>query len=331
MQQHDDRSLPPSRRQVMLGALAAGAVLTVGVDALRAADPARRAGLRVAHLTDMHLKPEAQQGEGFARALDSLRQLDPPPAFIVTGGDHVMDVMQTSRQRGDVQWDLYQKVLEQNTKLKVYPVIGNHDVFGWGSRNPTVPEDTPGYGKDMAMDRLGLSRSFYTFDAGGWKFIVLDNIARRGGGYYGELDAAQTEWLKGELQSAGGKPVCVFSHIPIASLCAFFFHYWRGETPKEFWRIGDNLMHRDSKPLIQLFSGHNVQLCVSGHIHLLDHVKFMGVEFICDGAVSGNWWHGPFQECPEGYGIFDFYPDGTFDHRYVTYGWKAKKEAGAGT
>ena len=319
------RIVQPSRREVVAGAIGAGAVLTLGVDQLRARGPAKPGGLRVAHLSDMHVKPEAQNGEGYARALDSLNKLDPPPAFIVTGGDHVMDVMQSTRERGDLQWDLYQKILERNTKLKVYPVVGNHDVFGWGTKDPTIPEDAPGYGKAMAMDRLGLARTYYSFDAGGWRFVVLDNIARRGGGYYGELDAEQTEWLRGELESNKTKPVVVFSHIPIASLCAFFFHYGGGKTPKEFWKIGDNLMHRDAKPLIALLAAHNVKLCVSGHIHLLDHVRYMGVEFICDGAVSGSWWGGPFQECAEGYGVFDFHSDGTFEHRYVTYGWVAPK------
>jgi len=302
--------------------MGAGTVLTLGIDQLRAAARLKPGGLRVAHLSDMHVKPEAQNGEGYAKALGSLKQLDPAPDFIITGGDHVMDTLDCTPQRAAVQWDLYQKILERNTKLKVYPVLGNHDVFGWSRKDP-LPEDTPGYGKAMALDRLGLNQGYYAFDAGGWKFIVLDNIARRGGGYYGELDAEQTEWLKAELQANKDKPVVVFSHIPIASLCAFFFYYGGGKTPKEFWKIGDNLMHRDAKPLIALLGQHNVKLCVSGHIHLLDHVKYMDVDFICDGAVSGNWWSGPFQECAEGYGVLDFCPDGTFEHRYVTYGWKA--------
>ena len=44
-----------------------------------------------------------------------------------------------------------------------------------------------------------------------------------------------------------------------------------------------------------------------------------------DGAVSGNWWKGHFHEFAEGYGVFDLFPDGTFEHQYVTYGWEAKK------
>jgi 3',5'-cyclic AMP phosphodiesterase CpdA len=314
----------PSRRQVLLGSMSAGAVMVMGVDAVRGAGPSKPGGLRVAHLSDMHVKPEASNGDGYAMALESLKKLDPQPAFIVTGGDHVMDVMQSTRERGDVQWSLYRKILEGNTKVKVYPVLGNHDVFGWGTKGP-LPEDTPGYGKAMAMDQLGVKQTYYTFDGGGWKFIVLDNISRRGGGYYGDLDPEQAEWLKGELQSNNSKPVCVFSHIPFASLCAFFFHYGNNSKPREFWKIGDNLMHRDSKDLIKLFASNHVKLCVSGHIHLLDHVRYLGVDFICDGAISGAWWGGPFQECGEGYGVFDFFPDGTFDHKYVTYGWVAPK------
>jgi hypothetical protein len=49
----------------------------------------------------------------------------------------------------------------------------------------------------------------------------------------------------------------------------------------------------------------------------------MGMHFICDGAVSGNWWGGSFQDVPEGYGLFDLFSNGTFEHQYVTYGWKA--------
>src|SRR5215207_1211445 len=93
----------PTRRDVITGAVGAGAVLALGVDQLRARGPVKPGGLRVAHLSDMHVKPEAQNGEGYAWALDSLKQLDPEPAFVVTGGDHVMDVMQSTRERADVQ------------------------------------------------------------------------------------------------------------------------------------------------------------------------------------------------------------------------------------
>jgi 3',5'-cyclic AMP phosphodiesterase CpdA len=309
-----------SRRSVLAAGVASftcGAIVRPAA----AVDAPVKPGLRIAHLTDMHVKPEARAGEGYAAALQSLAKLSPQPAFLVTGGDHVMDVMASTRQRADVQWSLYHKVLSENTKLKTHPVVGNHDVFGWQSKEP-LDESAEGYGKAMSRDQLGLKQTHYSFDSGAWHFVVLDNIARREGSYYGDLDPEQTEWLTADLAAAAGKPVCVFSHIPLVSVCALFFN----QKPKEFWRVGDHLLHRDVRPLLKILAAGGVRLCVSGHIHLLDRVRFMDIDFICDGAVSGSWWGGAFQHVPEGYGVFDLHDDGTWEHQYVTYGWEAEKK-----
>src|ERR1700685_2587771 len=102
-----------SRRNVLRGAAALSglAVLSRSVESIAA--PIKPGALRFAHMTDMHLKPEAQHGEGYAMALRSLAKLDPQPQFIITGGDHVMDSLQSTRQRAIVQWDLYDKVLAE--------------------------------------------------------------------------------------------------------------------------------------------------------------------------------------------------------------------------
>lgn len=308
-----------SRRDFLSTAALFGAAAVIK-PASATAQPAKPS-LRVAHLTDMHVKPEKRAGEGYAAALESLKKLDPQPALIVTGGDHVMDVMGSTRARADEQWALYQKVLDAGTKLPVYPVVGNHDIFGWTS-NPPIEETAELYGKAMALHGLRIKKDFYSFDHGAWHFVMLNNVQKRERAYYGDLDAEQTEWLKGDLAAnAGKKPVCVFSHIPLATICAFFFN----KTPKEFWRLGDNLMHRNSRPLIELLRDNNTKLCVSGHIHLMDQMKFMGVDFVSNGAVSGSWWGGPHQWVPEGYGVFDLFDDGTYEYQYVTYGWVAEK------
>ena len=69
----------------------------------------------------------------------------------------------------------------------------------------------------------------------------------------------------------------------------------------------------------------NVKLAVSGHLHLNERIDYAGVSYLCNGAVSGGWWKGPHLEFPEGYGVIDIHPDGTFEHQYVTYGWVAEK------
>src|SRR6266496_303325 len=104
----------PSRRSVIKAGIAGGVILAARPTLGR--DEAPRHGLRVAHLTDMHVQPELRAGEGYAAALESLKKLDPQPSFIITGGDHVMDVLGQSRKRAELQWDLYERVLEENTK-----------------------------------------------------------------------------------------------------------------------------------------------------------------------------------------------------------------------
>ena len=323
------QSNDPSRRDVLRTAACGLTSLAAPAVALAQSPPAARrvarpggAPLRFAHLTDTHVQPERRADEGFAAALQSLSKLDPAPQFIITGGDHVMDVFETDRKRADVQWDLYDRVLRANTRLPVYPCMGNHDVWGWGAAPDKVAPDAAGYGKASAVERLGMKGPYYSFDPGQWHFVCLDNIARRGREYFGGLDEAQTRWLADDLSASKGKPVCVVSHIPLLSACVFFDGDDR--VREDFWHVPDSWMHRDVKPLIDLFrkSG-NVRLLLSGHIHLVDRVDYLGMSFVCDGAVCGGWWKGPNQEFPEGYGVIDLWPDGTFEHQYVTYGWDA--------
>ncbi|HRK20380.1 MAG TPA: hypothetical protein PLX06_01135, partial [Fimbriimonadaceae bacterium] len=110
-------------------------------------------------------------------------------------------------------------------------------------------------------------------------------------------------------------------HIPILSACALF------DGPNErpsYWHLPGAWMHLDARRLKDLFKKHpNVKACISGHIHLVDSVRYLGVQYMCNGAASGGWWKGPHQECKNGYALLDFYNDGTVLRRYVDYEWKA--------
>ena len=152
---------------------------------------------RIAHLTDMHVQPEKRAGEGYRAALESIPSLAPNTDLLITGGDHVMDVMSQDADRAKVQWDLYERVMRDSNKLPVRAVLGNHDVWGWN--NDGVSKDAKGYGKALALDRLQMPRSYYAFDAGGWHVIVLDSVSPRDRSYVGALGVEQTEWLKGDL------------------------------------------------------------------------------------------------------------------------------------
>jgi 3',5'-cyclic AMP phosphodiesterase CpdA len=282
---------------------------------------------RIAHLTDMHVQPERRAGDGYTAALASLEKLSPRADLIITGGDHVMDATDASLARARTQWDVYNRAIATAASLKtpIKSILGNHDMFGWGVKE--ISDTTAGYGRALALDQLQLAKPYYAFDAGNWHFVMLDSMTRREFSYTANFGPEQTEWLKSDLAaaSAAKKNIIVFSHIPILSVCVFF-----DGGPKRIreteWNVPDSWMHHDAHEIVDLLDEHNVKLAVSGHIHLVDRCDYRGTTYLCDGAVSGNWWKGPLEQFPEGYGVIDLYPDGRFEHEYVTYGWKAVKE-----
>lgn len=315
-----------SRRDALKSGLFAATAALAGssivVRDAHAAEPAvKSGGLRFVHMTDMHVQPELRAGEGWAAALDSLKQLNPKPQLIITGGDHVFDTFDQTPERAAIQWDLYLKTLADHTDLKTHAVMGNHDVCGWGEHK-RFPFDDPGYGKRYALNRLKRKMPFTAFDAGDWRFILLDSITRRETGYYGSLGDEQSSWLADELERVGEKrPICIVSHLPIMSVAAYF----DSENLKDtYWHVPDAVVHRDMVRVLNAIERYNVRLCLSGHLHQLDRCEYHGKTFLCDGSISGNWWKGHFKGCPEGYGVIDIWPDGTFEHRYQTYGWRAE-------
>jgi predicted phosphodiesterase len=117
--------------------------------------------------------------------------------------------------------------------------------------------------------------------------------------------------------------VALLSHIPILSASAFLF----AEQKNNAFHYGCALVHTDCVKLKDLFAKHpNVKLSLSGHLHTLDRVDYNGVSYLCNGAVCGAWWKGRHKDCDEGYAVLDLYNDGSFDHEYVKYGWKAEAE-----
>ena len=78
-----------------------------------------------------------------------------------------------------------------------------------------------------------------------------------------------------------------------------------------------------SKPTIKnLFRRHpNVNVCLSGHLHLVDDLTYLGVRYLCNGAVCGGWWKGAYQEFGPAYALLDFYDDGSVENQLVAYGY----------
>jgi predicted MPP superfamily phosphohydrolase len=309
----------------ILGVLAAGGCNIVASNKVDAAKSAHVSGrkrtLRFAHMTDIHLYDERNAEKGLQTAFKHIHDLEDRPELIVTGGDLIMDALGKDAQEAHAQWDLFDSILDRHCQIPVKHCLGNHDAWGLyldeSRRNGQDPS------MDMAIERLGLTGRYFSYEIGGWKFLHLDStrMQTQKKSYLAKLDEAQYEWLNQQLASSDGRPVAIISHIPIVSATVFLYE----DTAKETELIVPGAcMHLDSGGLLGMFKDRpNVKLALSGHMHLIDRVDIRQTSFICDGAVCGSWWKGDYHGFEEGYGLIDLYDDGSFEHQYVAYNWKA--------
>jgi len=263
-----------------------------------------------------------------AACLRHMMSLQDRPSLIVTGGDLAMDTAATDLARSRVQWELFHRVLADNLEesIPVYHTLGNHDIFGRYKSKARATGSEPYYGKRWFLNQFGYERTFRSFDAAGWHFVILDSIALHadGKGFTPRIAGEQLDWLKQDLARTSA-PTVVVSHVPIVSVVNFFDAAdkdWKTGSTK--FEVGSSRMHADCRALDALFQRHrHVRLCLSGHVHLLDRCTYNGVTYICDGAASAAKWTGPKRQTAEGYGVIDLYDDGTFEHQYATFGWRA--------
>ncbi|MBS7563884.1 metallophosphoesterase [Mucilaginibacter sp. Bleaf8] len=269
--------------------------------------------LRVAHITDVHLKNELGAPEKFVKCLHHLQKQQPKVDMILNGGDIVFDMNKENLSTINKQWELWHGIVKSECSLPMRYCLGNHDIW-WYENN----KGTAVYGKQYSLDQLKLSKPYYSFTQNGWKFIVLDSVHLDidGTWYIGKLGDEQFTWLQNELQQTNPQmPVLVLSHIPILTATLMV-----EDNIVNKWQMLGGDMHTDTAKIINLFYQHpNVKLCLSGHIHLRDKVVYNNVTYICDGAVSGAWWNGNRRETAPGYGIIDLYSDGSFEEQYVNY------------
>ncbi|GAB3263416.1 hypothetical protein GCM10027347_29900 [Larkinella harenae] len=269
---------------------------------------APRPVLTVAHITDVHIRAGDRAPERFARCLEDIqkRKID----FFLNGGDsiHAADYKDVTREQMLAQWAIWDGCMKPiRASYDVYSCIGNHDPW-WAAPS----KDDAMYGKNYVVKRLNIPKRYYSFSRKGWHFIILD-----GNNSNVSLDAEQFDWLKNDLaQLAPNTSVLLLSHYPIL-----------GVTPL---LAGGG--HSDFKALKTLFYQHKdkVKVCLSGHQHLLDQAVYNGVQYYCNGAMSGFWWEkgdaesagpGYYQETPPGYAILELFADGTLTNTYYPHSY----------
>lgn len=264
-------------------------------------------------LADIHLQPELDGSKAFDKVIHSVNKLNPD--FVLTGGDMIMDALETPIERVNMLYDLYQKKIK-DFNMKVYNTIGNHDIFGWYEKSKVDPSHKL-YGKKMYEKRLG--ERYYSFDFKEWHFMVLDSIQRSdGNGYIGKIDDQQIEWIKNDLLSIGKEvPIVISTHIPFISV-----NYQLRKGALE--PIRPSVIITNGKEVLDLFKEYSLKLVLQAHLHFYEEIRAKGVTYITGGAVSANWWKGPYYGLEEGFLLIKIKGE-TITPTYIDYGWEIKE------
>lgn len=309
-----------NRRDFLKGLAALG--LATGTAGLltpkaAAAAPAGKA-LRVAHFTDIHLDDTAVARKGLAHCLKAAQEAG--AVAILNTGDSFRKLDGSTLAAVEPQWRAWREATK-DCPLPMHSCLGNHDL--WTPPKSDEPNHT-GHaglargGRAESMRLLGMPAQWHAARIGGWKFLMCDSTA--GGSY--AFGAEQMAWIERELSSLGeGEHAALCCHVPIQSVGAWMWMVNR--SPREKWTFprGDLQVDlRDVTDLLRRFP--RAKAVLSGHVHYVDAVDYLGVTHLNSGAVSGNWWKGDGvldRDFPPAFGLVDFHPDGRVERRMVGY------------
>jgi 3',5'-cyclic AMP phosphodiesterase CpdA len=169
------------------------------------------------------------------------------------------------------------------------------------------------------MRVLGMPAPWHAVRIGGWKFLMADSM---GGARRYSFGAEQLAWIERELAGLGaGEHAALCCHVPIQSPGAWMWMVNRSAPEKWGFPYGD--LQRDLKEVTDLLRRFpRAKAVLSGHIHYVDAVEYLGVTHLNSGAVSGNWWKGDGvldRDFPPAFAIVDLHPDGRVERRMVSY------------
>lgn len=276
-------------------------------------------GFEFLFYTDVHIQPERRAPQGFAQAINAMRATAPDAEFAVCGGDLVLDANAVPYECASALFDLY---LAQARRLNVpiYHAFGNHDFFGLNATRSGANPGGPHWGRQLFLEKLGQAQTYYSFNYGGWHFVVLDtNDFPSGRSWRGFVDEAQRDWLRDDLQRAGDAPTVLVAHIPL--LTAFGqVSDQASDAPESLMVIGN------SKEITDLIRPFHVKAVLQAHTHIVEEIDYLGTRYLSAGSICGDWWKGPRLGLhPEGFAVCTCGTDGTFGYRYVPYGWAAQE------
>ena len=162
--------------------------------------------LRIGLVTDLHYAEKQASGnrhfrESITKVAEAAKRFDQEkPDLAICLGDLIDSAASLDAEKG------YLKRIIREFPSKRHFVLGNHCV-----ENLTKPE---------YLGIVGQEKSYYSFDANGYHFVVLDACFNSDGAPYGrknfrwadaKLPAAELEWLQADLRQSPHKSI-VFVH-----------------------------------------------------------------------------------------------------------------------
>ena len=304
-------------RRKFLGRLIAGLPLLAAGCSKKYMGPIRgsdKGSVRLVFYTDVHARVEWDTPAAMEKAAHAINARNAD--LVIAGGDLITEGFESSAARSAPRWDAYMR-MHRSIKADLYPAIGNHDLVGANPKDGTPASDNP---REIYLARMGLDRTYYSFNAVGYHFVILDSIQVTGDEYQyqGIIRPEQLEWLKDDLGKVPrGTPIVLVTHIPLLSA---FYSATSGATvvPKK------NRVVVNNRDVFKVIENHNVILVLQGHLHVKETIRWQETTFICGGAICGKWWRGPWYGAEEGFSVITL-TGNHIDSQYIDYGWTARR------
>lgn len=255
-------------------------------DVLRAAEEStKKPVLRLGMITDIHYadKPNGTTKRYYRESIAKMRESvarfnEVKPDFVVELGDLIDEAPTVEGEIGHLK-----RIDAEYAKFsgERHYVLGNHCVWSLT--------------KKEFLENSGMKAEHYSFDRGGFHFVVLDACYRKDGVAYGaknfvwdntDIPPAERGWLADDLR-ATGKPTILFMHqrTDIVAREAI-------TSGAEVRKILE-----DSGKVLAVFQGHH---------HINDHNEINGIHYctmmaMVDGSGAEN----------NAYALVDIHADGT--------------------
>lgn len=304
-----------SRRR-LLTALTAGGAMMAAPSLARTAwriQGSERGALRLVFYADIHARTDGNTPEALAMAAKAINAQDPD--LVVCGGDLIDGGFESTSDKSALQWDAYIDMMGA-IGGEHHAVIGNRDLVGARRSDGTAPDTDP---RLDFKQRLGVSRTYGSFDALGYRFLLLDSLRVSNDlfEYHGWVSSEQMQWIREELsRTASDMPIVVVLHVPLVTA---FFAATRGAT----FQPEPNQVVVNNAEVLALFAEHNLVLVLQGHLHVSEMLRWRGTTFVTGGAICGNWWNGSYFDTVEGFNVMTLRRD-RIDWEYIDYGWDAR-------